>query len=71
MKPNGIHWAAHAQLIRRGGLVGAKKIKHDEAGGFIQALRAADVGSKEEKIEESRDHIMGGGGFLQFWKVPC
>ena len=60
MKPNGIHWAVQAQPIRRGGLVGAEEIKPDEVDGFIQALMGADVGSNEEKIEESRDRITGG-----------
>ena len=54
MKENGIHWTAHAQLIRRGGLVGAKTIKTEEADGFSQALRASDVAATEAKINESR-----------------
>ena len=60
MKPNGILWSVQAKLIRRGGLVGAKKIKPEEADSFIQSLRSADAGPKEEKIEEPRDHIAGG-----------
>ena len=60
MKPTGIHWTAHAQLIRLGGLIGTKKIKPDEVGGFIQALRASDVEPKEEKIETARDRTNGG-----------
>ena len=47
MKPNGIHWATQAQLIRRGGLFGYKKIKQEEVDGFIQALRTSDIDSAD------------------------
>ena len=59
MKPKGIHWDAQSQVIRRGGLICTKKIKPDGADGSIQSLRDSDVESKEDKIEEARDHIAG------------
>ena len=46
MKADGIHRAVQAQLIRRGGLVGTKKIQPAEVDGSIPALRAPDIESK-------------------------
>ena len=66
IKPNGLQWAVHSQLIRRAGLVGAKKIKHEEADGAIQVLRTDDAEMTEGEIDESRDRTTGGQEFEPF-----
>ena len=60
-EPKVIRRMVQAPLIRRVGLVGRGKIKPEEVAGFIQALRTADIDAKGGNIEESRDHIAGGG----------
>ena len=44
MKHTGIHWAARAQLERRGGLKGTKVLAEKSADGFIQSLRETNMG---------------------------
>ena len=49
-----MHWTVQAQLIRRGGLKGGKRIEPSEVDGRISQLRAAAKAEEAAKKEDGR-----------------
>ena len=60
MKAKGAHRAAQSQLIRRGGLIGTKRLKRGKWMVLFRHFALRIVSLRVGGIGESRDHIDGG-----------
>ena len=52
LKRNGLHWAVHAQMARRGGFKGTPLLTPEATDGYIQSLRDAEQKALAQKIDD-------------------